>query len=185
MPRLGLFPRDHHTLLFRQPAATQASTPLPPHITRTKVYPSTAQKPLELLSAHPPPSSPSTRKPQTLLFIHGGFGCASVWLPFLTYFSQRGYACYAVSLRGHGESWKPGYMEMVFCTGLKDVAADAEFAIEEVGRIQRATSESWGERDLVLVGHSAGGGVSQYLLSEMGVRVGGLVLLASFPNFGG
>lgn len=76
-------------------------------------------------------------------------------------------------------------MEMVFCTGLRDMAADENFAVKEVGRIQKAKKEDWSEQDLVVIGHSAGGGVSQYLLSEMGIKVGGLILLASFPNFGG
>lgn len=39
--------------------------------------------------------------------------------------------------------------------------------------------------DIVLIGHSAGGGLSQYLLSTGRAQVGGLVLMAAFPNFGG
>lgn len=39
--------------------------------------------------------------------------------------------------------------------------------------------------DAVLVGHSAGGGLSQYFLSQSLAQVGGLVLMGAFPNFGG
>ena len=38
---------------------------------------------------------------------------------------------------------------------------------------------------LVLVGHSAGGGLTQFALSEGLVRVGGYVCMAGFPGFGG
>ncbi len=41
------------------------------------------------------------------------------------------------------------------------------------------------EEDLVLVGHSAGGGLAQWFLSEGMGSVGGLVILAGFPNSGG
>jgi alpha-beta hydrolase superfamily lysophospholipase len=41
------------------------------------------------------------------------------------------------------------------------------------------------DEELVLVGHSAGGGLAQQFLSERMGKVGGLVVLAGFPNFGG
>jgi pimeloyl-ACP methyl ester carboxylesterase len=39
--------------------------------------------------------------------------------------------------------------------------------------------------DIVLIGHSAGGGLAQYFLSRGVGRVGGLVVMAAFPPFGG
>ena len=43
-----------------------------------------------------------SRKPP-LLFVHGGYCDAWFWEPyFLPWFAARGYAAYALSLRGHG-----------------------------------------------------------------------------------
>ena len=39
-------------------------------------------------------------------------------------------------------------------------------------------------QEVVLVGHSSGGGLSQFILSEGEVRVRGLVLAAAVPGFG-
>jgi pimeloyl-ACP methyl ester carboxylesterase len=64
----------------------------------------------------------------------------------------------------------------------QDLKAGVEFVRgldkEKRGREMR-------EEDLVLVGHSAGGGLAQVFLSEEMGRVGGLVILAGFPNSGG
>ena len=53
-------------------------------------------------------STPSTKS--SLFFIHGGMGGAWVWLEYLQYFSARGIPCYAVSMRGHGDSWYPSFI---------------------------------------------------------------------------
>src|SRR3954471_5882036 len=102
---------DRHRLVWR--GYTASLPDLPPNITRFFIP--TPHGQLELLSAQPPSTCP---RKKALLFQHGGFGCASVWLPFLVFFSQQGYPCYAVSLRGHGGSWKPGYFRMVWMTGV-------------------------------------------------------------------
>jgi pimeloyl-ACP methyl ester carboxylesterase len=39
-----------------------------------------------------------------ILFVHGAWHAAWCWENFLPYFVDRGYAAYAVSLRGHGAS---------------------------------------------------------------------------------
>ena len=41
------------------------------------------------------------------------------------------------------------------------------------------------DEDLVLIRHLAGGGLSQYFLSQRLGKVGGVVILAGFLNFGG
>lgn len=45
--------------------------------------------------------------------------------------------------------------------------------------------EGFGSERIVLVGHSAGGGLVQDFLSRGMGKVGGLVILAGFPCFGG
>lgn len=56
-----------------------------------------------------------------------------------------------------------------FVTGLENGKRDGKFNAE----------------DLVLIGHSAGGGLSQYFLSQKLGQVGGFVIIAGFPCFGG
>jgi pimeloyl-ACP methyl ester carboxylesterase len=68
------------------------------------------------------------RTKNALIFQNGGFGCASVWLQFMKFFSEMGYPCYAHSVRGHGASWKPGYFRMVWMTGKASFAEDLGYA---------------------------------------------------------
>jgi len=98
----------------------------------------------------------------------------------MVYLSQKhSIPCYAVSLRGHGASWYPSYFRMVFMTGIRSLASDL---IAAVDHIMRETG-----REVALVGHSSGGGLSQYIISEglLGDRkVKGLALCAGTPCFG-
>lgn len=177
---------DHHTLLFSPSASSPYPIDLPPLIAR--LYIPTPLGTLELLSAQPhlPTSpSPSPRK-KALLFQHGGFGHAAVFLPFLTFFSERGYPCYALSLRGHGASWKPSFFQLVWRYGKNAMAQDLSWGVEFIRWLEKEIrGGEMDKEDLVLVGHSAGGGLVQYFLSQGMGKVGGLVILAGFPNFGG
>jgi pimeloyl-ACP methyl ester carboxylesterase len=129
-----------------------------------------------------PPSSPpgisSTMQRNPLFFAHGGCGSASVWLPYMEFFSQRHQIpCYALSYRGHGDSWYPGFFRMYFTwmsTFASDLAAGMEWVRQETGE------------EVCLVGHSSGGGLGQYILSQGmgGVRVKGLCLAGAIPGFG-
>ena len=105
----------------------------------------------------------------------------------MEYFSARGYPCYALSLRGHGESWKPGYWRMVWGYGKSHLATDLAAAVGFVTGIETGIRGEKGFRseDLVLLGHSAGGGLVQYLLGKGMAKVGALVIIAGFPCFGG
>ncbi|KAN0110963.1 alpha/beta-hydrolase [Hyaloscypha variabilis] len=177
-------PPTHHTLLFR-PSPSPHPISLPPHISRHCIP--TPLGILELLSAQPPPSStsPSPRK-KALLFQHGGFGHATIWIPFLTYFSQHGHPCYALSLRGHGSSWQPSFFRLVWWYGKMSMAHDLQAAVDFVMDLEcEARGGEMRDEDLVLVGHSAGGGLVQLFLDRGMGTVGGLVIMAGFPNFGG
>jgi len=55
---------------------------------------------LEILSEKPK----GTQKQKPILFVHGAWHGAWCWEKFLPYFAENGYAAYAVSLRGHGNS---------------------------------------------------------------------------------
>lgn len=105
---------------------------------------------------------------------------------------QHGYTCYAVSLRGHGESWNPGFWRMTWGTSLEDLAQDVRCVWEGVllseEKRRRSDSKEFEEITAampVLIGHSSGGGLAQYVLSEGIVQAEALVLCAAIPGFGG
>jgi pimeloyl-ACP methyl ester carboxylesterase len=155
---------------------------LSPDITRH--YIPTTFGTLEFLFTQPISSSSPRKK--AVLFQHGGFGHASVWIPFLTFFSRAGYPAYALSLRGHGVSWKPSFFNLVWRYGKGSTAQDLKFGIEFVRELERERrGGEMDNEDLVFVGYSAGGGLVQCFSSQGMGKVGGSVILAGFPNFGG
>lgn len=159
-------------LRWRRP--TTPLPPLPSGIDR--LFVDTPGGTLEVLYAHPTTPPPSADAPP-LFFVHGGMGGAWVWLEYLGFFAARGIPCYAVSLRGHGGSYCPSYLRMVYATTKRMLADDVLAALRWVQARE-------GGRELVLVGHSSGGGLAQFVLSEKEVRVRALVLLAPVPGFG-
>ncbi|CAG8465849.1 15155_t:CDS:2 [Funneliformis mosseae] len=54
---------------------------------------------------HYPPINKTQNYPP-ILFIHGGFLAAWSWDDFSHWFSDKGFDCYAMSFRGHGQSTK-------------------------------------------------------------------------------
>ncbi|KAH7370090.1 Alpha/Beta hydrolase protein [Rhexocercosporidium sp. MPI-PUGE-AT-0058] len=177
---------DRHKLLFRKSAPSPHPVDLPHHITR--FYIPTPLGTLELLAAEPATSPDHAPRKKSILFQHGGFGSASVFIPFLTYFSQGQHPCYALSLRGHGASWTPSFLRMVWGYPKSAFASDLQAGlrfVQELEAEKRGKSVSEVAEDIVLVGHSAGGGLIQYLLGEGMGTVGACVIMAGFPNFGG
>ena len=170
---------SRHTLRWSaQPNKYIPESELPPNITRQFVH--TPEGPLEVLVAEPPVKQ--ERRAHALFFQHGAFGCASVWLLYATYFSQLGYPCYAFSLRGHGASWVPGIVKFWWTT-------KATLALDLVAGIEWARAEEMRKRgtdnaSIVLVGHSMGGGLVQYTLSQELVTVTGLILCGAAPGSG-
>lgn len=104
-------------------------------------------------------------------------GSAWVWCEYLSYLSARGIPCYAVSLRGHGESWQPSFLRMVYGTSRAQLAGDLVAGVRWVMARE-------GGREVLLVGHSSGGGLSQGILSDGELKVKGLALLGAVPGFG-
>lgn len=114
-----------------------------------------------------------------VLFLHGGFGSANCYSNFLPWFAARGHPAYSLSVRGHGRSWRPSYWALYF-TSKKAFAEDLAAALKFI----RERHPNAGPT--ALVGHSAGGGLSQYLIGQgKADGVGKLVILAGFPSFGG
>ena len=101
---------------------------------------------LELVSQQPE----TMVSPTPLLFVHGAWHAAWCWEPyFLPYFAQHGYACYALSLRGHGSSEG---RERLRWWRVADYVAD----VTQVAASLPAPP--------IIIGHSAGGFVVQKYL---------------------
>ncbi|KAK8862765.1 Alpha/Beta hydrolase protein [Apiospora arundinis] len=121
--------------------------------------------------------STTTSTPNVVVFAHGGMGSAWVWAPYMLYLAEHGVTSYAISTRGHGESWHPSFLRMLYGVTKRDLGDDLVVGIKAVqGR------EGGGE--IVLVGHSSGGGLSQFLVNEGDVKVKGLGLLGAVPGNG-
>jgi pimeloyl-ACP methyl ester carboxylesterase len=119
----------------------------------------------ELLAAVPD----GRRRAVSVLLVHGICLGAWVWEDnFLPYFAGRGFASYALSLRGHGGS---GGAARIAEWRLRDFSDDIDWAVRRIGG------------PVVLLGHSMGGGVAQYYLRH-GHSAVGLALLASVPPHG-
>src|SRR5947209_19837708 len=100
--------------------------PLPPNVNRTFVKTSSGDIELLVSPRTPDARTPTETSKPPVLFIHGGFGHASVWLPWMNYLHRQNYCgtTYAVSLRGHGASWTPGFWPMWALTTKNILAAD-------------------------------------------------------------
>lgn len=129
---------------------------------------------LEVLTCAPPHAV--AKRPHPLVFVHGAFAAAWCWDEhFMPWFAQRGYDCYAVSLRGHGDS--------IGHDSLHDYGVDAYVADIRALTDQLAFQ---GAEAPVLIGHSMGGFVAMRYM-ETGLDAGstaGLILLASVPPNG-
>jgi alpha-beta hydrolase superfamily lysophospholipase len=100
--------------------------------------------------------------------VHGAFAGAWCWDEyFLPWFSARGYAAHAVSLRGHGGSIRGNSLDSA---SIEDYVADAVTAAAQL------------ERPPVLIGHSMGGIVVQRAARACNAL--GMVLLAPVPPQG-
>lgn len=118
---------------------------------------------LEILH-RPAKSSASLRPP--ILFVHGSYCSAQIWeAHFMPYFSENGYGCHAVSLRGHGHS-----DGMLSWACLADYCEDV---VEAMGTLDEPP---------VLIGHSMGGLVIQHILAKHRPRAA--VLMATVPPSG-
>ncbi len=108
-----------------------------------------------------------------VLFVHGAWHGAWCWDKyFLKYFEEHGFAAYALSLRGHGNSYKPKWFN---CTRLSAYVDDLHGVAEKIA--------SHHGQPPVLVGHSMGGAVVQKYL-ETHPEIPAAVLMASIPPGG-
>jgi non-heme chloroperoxidase len=117
-------------------------------------------------------SSQASDSAVPILFVHGILSGAWIWdVHFMSWFAERGFHCYALSLRGHGNSPAGKPLDQL---ALHDFVADVR---QTVLRIKQATG-----REPILVGHSMGGMVVQRYLSEY--QAPAAVLMCSVPPQG-
>jgi non-heme chloroperoxidase len=103
-----------------------------------------------------------------LLFVHGAYTAAWCWEEhFLSWFADKGFSSYAVSLSGHGQSRQRGMLDSY---SIDDYVNDVAEVVEAM------------PAPPVLVGHSMGGFVVQKYLERNDAP--GAVLMASVPPQG-
>lgn len=119
---------------------------------------------LEVYSCLPAKKSPHP----PVLFIHGAFAGAWMWTEtFMPFLAEAGYACHAVSLRGHGGSHG---REQMNSHSIADYVDDVKTIVD------------WLDETPVLVGHSMGGFIAQKFLEHH--EVPGVALVCSVPPQG-
>ncbi len=102
-----------------------------------------------------------------LLFVHGAWHGAWCWQDgFIDRLNQQGFDCYAIDLRGHGESEAAKTMRW---NRIADYVDDVSHAVEIIGGKP------------ILVGHSMGGFICQHM-SHRNAPVSGIALMASAPH---
>ncbi|NTU89329.1 MAG: alpha/beta hydrolase [Actinobacteria bacterium] len=104
-----------------------------------------------------------------LLFIHGMGHGAWCWKNFMGYFSENGYSCVALSLRGHGKSEGREDLDRY---SLDDYVEDVHRTVSELGVKP------------IVIGHSMGGYVVQKYIELYEDNVQAAVLFSSVPVSG-
>jgi pimeloyl-ACP methyl ester carboxylesterase len=160
---------SYQYLYWRRPNGPPG--PPPENITRSFIV--TPNGDLELLCAKPTKRASGI---PPVVFAHGGMGSAWVWHEYMRYLAQNGIISYAVSLRGHGASWQPSFFRMLYATTLRNLADDLVAGVKAVQERERS--------EVVLVGHSSGGGLSQFIVAEADIQVKGIGLLGAIPGTG-
>ncbi|KAA0009872.1 MAG: alpha/beta hydrolase [Thermoplasmata archaeon] len=92
-----------------------------------------------------------------LVFIHGMWGSADMWKPFINYFGERGFKCKSIELKEGLDLRKTSF-------------------IDYVRKVKRIV----GENDVV-IGHSLGGLIVQKIAEEMKIK-GGVAICPAPPR---
>jgi pimeloyl-ACP methyl ester carboxylesterase len=98
-----------------------------------------------------------------LLLVHGFTGAKEDFTPWLDRLADLGWHAVAPDLRGHGASSKP--------------ASDAAYTFEILADDMLRLADALGWERFVLLGHSMGGMVAQFMARKAAARLDGLILM--------
>ena len=114
--------------------------------------------------------SPNKVHEHPILFVHGMAHAAWCWeWKFVPFFTEKGYDCYTISLRGHGMSEGKDKLRW---HSISDYLEDLEFALNKIGD------------EPILIGHSMGGFIIQKYLLSGKKKIHAAILLSSVPANG-
>ncbi len=127
-------------------------------------------KSLEWASFGPSPQNCDQGQP-TIVMLHEGLGCLALWRDFPSKLSQAtGLPVFAFSRAGYGQS------------DLADMPRPLDYLTREATRVLPQVLALFGERPLILLGHSDGATIAaEYAGRHCDPRLRGLVLMA--PHF--
>jgi pimeloyl-ACP methyl ester carboxylesterase len=106
--------------------------------------------------------------PIDVLLVHGWMASSAVYDDFLEALGTDGVRLVVPDLRGAGRSGRP----------------EGGYTIEQYARDVLAVADAAGARSFVIVGHSMGGQIAQWIAATAGDRVKGAVLLCPVPASG-
>ena len=98
-----------------------------------------------------------------LLLVHGFTGAKEDFTPWLTMLAKSGWHAVAPDLRGHGLSSKP--------------EAESAYTFELMAGDMLGLADALGWDRFVLLGHSMGGMVAQFMACDSPARLAGLILM--------
>jgi 3-oxoadipate enol-lactonase len=98
-----------------------------------------------------------------LLLVHGFTGAKEDFTPWLDPLAEAGWHPVAADLRGHGASSKP--------------AAEAAYSFDILAHDVLRLADALGWERFVLLGHSMGGMVAQFMARKAAARLDGLILM--------
>lgn len=109
-----------------------------------------------------------------LVFVHGVSHGAWCWENFVSYFTEIGYACFAINLRGHGDNNKNDIKGATLSDYIIDVIRCIEYieCNHDKPEIDIPYSKPF------IIGHSMGGAIVEKYISDFYDKVKGAVLLA-------
>lgn len=98
-----------------------------------------------------------------LLLVHGFTGAKEDFTPWLDRLAEAGWHAVAPDLRGHGESSKP--------------ADESAYTFESMAADSLRLADALGWERFVVLGHSMGGMIAQFMAQTAAARLGGLILM--------
>ncbi|MDE7267075.1 MAG: lysophospholipase [Lachnospiraceae bacterium] len=109
-----------------------------------------------------------------LVFVHGVSHGAWCWEYFVDFFTKKGYACFAINLRGHGDNDKND----IKGAGLSDYIIDVIRCIDYIENNHDNPKINIPYSKPFIIGHSMGGAIVEKYISDFNYKVKGSVLLA-------